>query len=364
MADAEQKTLAFAVANWLQTQTASADADKLKQAGQLVAEAYGIDTSDASQQVQYGKGPGLKNVWDVFMKTQAKLGGSSASASAAPSSATQTSDEDKAKAESLKAEGNKAMSAKDYRAAVEAYTKAIGLHATNPVYFSNRSAAFAQLLEHNRAIEDATEALRLDPKFSKAYSRLGHGLFACGRYQEAFEAYEKGLELDPTNALMKSGLETTRLHVQKAGGSASASTPDASSREVDAGAGGDMGGFPGMGGGAGGMPDLSALMNNPMIAQMAQNMMGNGGLEQMMNNPMIQQMMSRFGGGGAGGGGGGGGGMPDINAMMQDPQMREMARNFMGGMGGGGSGAGGAGAGRGAGRGAGGGSNTGDDMFS
>jgi len=107
-----------------------------------------------------------------------------------------------------------------------------------------------------------------------------HALFSSGRYQEAVEAYEKGVEVDPTNALMKTGLETARQHARDADKPAS---PSSSSRDVSSAAeGAGAGGFPGMGAGAGGMPDLSAMMNNPMIAQMAQSMMQNGGLEQMM----------------------------------------------------------------------------------
>jgi small glutamine-rich tetratricopeptide repeat-containing protein alpha len=92
------------------------------------------------------------------------------------------------------------------------------------------------------------------------------------------QAYEKGVEVDPSNALMKSGLETARQHVRDASAPTSPSTRDVSGTTNP----GAAGGFPGMGGGAGGMPDLSAMMNNPMIAQMAQSMMANGGLDQMM----------------------------------------------------------------------------------
>lgn len=67
-----------------------------------------------------------------------------------------------------------------------------------------------------------------------------------------------------------------------------------------------MPGMPGMAGMPGGMPpggpDLSALLNNPQIAQMANQFMQSGGLQQMMNNPeMMQQAMNMFGGGGPGG---------------------------------------------------------------
>ena len=62
----------------------------------------------------------------------------------------------------------------------------------------------------------------------------------------------------------------------------------------------DMGGMAdvlrnmGMGGGGaggGGMPDLGSLMNNPMMMQMAQQMMANGGMERLMQNPSVANMV-------------------------------------------------------------------------
>jgi small glutamine-rich tetratricopeptide repeat-containing protein alpha len=44
-------------------------------------------------------------------------------------------------------------------------------------------------------------------------------------------------------------------------------------------------------GGAGGMPDLAGLMQNPMMMQMAQQMMANGGMERMMQNPSVRSMV-------------------------------------------------------------------------
>jgi small glutamine-rich tetratricopeptide repeat-containing protein alpha len=48
----------------------------------------------------------------------------------------------------------------------------------------------------------------------------------------------------------------------------------------------------GAGAGAGGMPDLASLMNNPAMMQMAQQMMANGGLERLMSNPAVANMVS------------------------------------------------------------------------
>ncbi|KAI4114442.1 MAG: hypothetical protein LQ345_004779 [Seirophora villosa] len=68
------------------------------------------------------------------------------------------------------------------------------------------------------------------------------------------------------------------------------------------------------------MPDISGLMNNPMFASMAQNLMSNPeALQGLMNNPRLREMAQSMGGGG-----GGAGGMPDISAMMSDPSLREM----------------------------------------
>lgn len=76
------------------------------------------------------------------------------------------------------------------------------------------------------------------------------------------------------------------------------------------------------------MPDLAGLMNNPMFAGMARNLMSNPeALQGIMNNPRIQEMMGGMGRGGGGGSGGGGGGMPDmsqIQSMMQDPTIASL----------------------------------------
>lgn len=314
----DTKPLAFAVAEWLQRSAAAdaADAQKLTQAAALVSDAFGVDTSSAADKEQFAKGsPGLQAIFDVFLKTQKRLSSAPPAAAApAPAPAAPSADAS-AKAEALKNDGNKFMSSKDYGAALDAYTKAIELNGASPVFYSNRAAAYSQVGQHDESIADARKAAELDPKFSKAYSRLGHALFASGRFDEAVDAYTKGLEIDPENKLMRAGLDTSKAKVA-GGASVARAAPESAPADPLAGLGG-------AGRGAGGMPDLNALMNNPMVGQMAQQMMQNGGLEQLMNNPMLRQMADQFGRGGQ---------MPDIGALMQNPQMRQLAQQFMGNM--------------------------------
>ena len=65
------------------------------------------------------------------------------------------------------------MSSKDYDAAIEGYNKAVELDPSNPVYYSNRAAAYSSKEEYEKAIVDSKKALEVDPSYAKAYSRLG-----------------------------------------------------------------------------------------------------------------------------------------------------------------------------------------------
>lgn len=72
--------------------------------------------------------------------------------------------------------GNSKMTGKDYAGAISAYNSAIELDPTNPVYYSNRAAAHSSSGDHAAAVVDAEKAIEADPKFIKAYHRLGYVL--------------------------------------------------------------------------------------------------------------------------------------------------------------------------------------------
>lgn len=131
-----------------------------------------------------------------------------------------------------------------------------------------------------------------------------HAQYSLGDYSAAATSFRRGLELDPTNAGLKSGLTNSEARIGNDSVSPVSGTPDRSTSPT-AGATPGAGGMAGMadmlrgmgggaGGGAGGMPDIASLLNNPMMMQMAQQMMANGGMESLMQNPSVRNMVRPF----------------------------------------------------------------------
>lgn len=63
------------------------------------------------------------------------------------------------------------LAEKHFHLAVSKYTDAIAANPNNPVYYSNRAFAHIKVEEYGSAIEDATKAIELDPKFIKVILR-------------------------------------------------------------------------------------------------------------------------------------------------------------------------------------------------
>lgn len=55
-----------------------------------------------------------------------------------------------------------------YFQAIDLYTQAIELNGQNAVYWANRALAHTKLEEYGSAIQDASKAIEIDPKYSKA----------------------------------------------------------------------------------------------------------------------------------------------------------------------------------------------------
>jgi small glutamine-rich tetratricopeptide repeat-containing protein alpha len=307
------------------------DKESLEVAIQCIGEAFGVDPSDQGQRGRLSVAPAtLQNIFDVFLKTRDKIGSGSGTSSA-PSTKSPSA-EDKAQAEKLKQSGNAMMSSKKFDQAIDSYTQAIALDGTNAVYYSNRAAAYSSKGDHLSAVGDAENAIKADSSFVRAYHRLGHAQYCLGDFAAAASAFRRGLDIDPSSANLKSGLQNAEARIVSVDDddgpppliSDDSSSPSSSAPPAAAGLGGMADMLRNMGGGGGGMPDIASLMNNPAMMSMAQQMMANGGLEGLMQNPAVANMMNRVQSGG---------GMPSMDEIMADPNLRNIANQFGAGAG-------------------------------
>lgn len=127
----------------------------------------------------------------------------------------------------------------------------------NAVYYCNRAAVHSRLGNHTQAIKDAQTALSIDPSYSKAYGRLGLAYSSLERHKEAKESYEKALAMEPDNESYRNNLQLAEEKLAHLGVNQS---------------------LPGM--------DLSVLLSNPALMNMARQMLSDPAMQNMMCNLM------------------------------------------------------------------------------
>uniref|UniRef100_A0A6M2EEL4 Uncharacterized protein n=1 Tax=Populus davidiana TaxID=266767 RepID=A0A6M2EEL4_9ROSI len=119
-------------------------------------------------------------------------------AEAEKGSATTGSKESNVKEEiSLKDKGNEFFKAGNYLKAAALYTQAIKLDPSNPTLYSNRAAAFLQLVKLNKALADAETTIKLNPQWEKGYFRKGCVLEGMERYDDALATFQIALQHNP-----------------------------------------------------------------------------------------------------------------------------------------------------------------------
>ncbi|CAM6048594.1 unnamed protein product [Sphagnum compactum] len=159
--------------------------------------------------------------------------------------------------------GNASMKERRFVEAIQFYTLALSLCGNNAIFYANRAAAHSEVNKFAEAIADCENAIRIDPKYSKAYSRLGWVYHAQGRFQEAIEkGFQKALDLDPNNATAKENLMAAqqKLAEQHRGQSHQQQEPEQPSQNPFGQVRG--GGIPGFGGAMPGNVQLPPEMAN------------------------------------------------------------------------------------------------------
>jgi stress-induced-phosphoprotein 1 len=121
-----------------------------------------------------------------------------------------------ATAQEAKERGNAFYQRKQYAEAVACYSTAIELEPASHAVYTNRAAAHFALQNFEEALGDAVTSTALDDSWVKGYYRAGASLVALERYDDAVDAYHRGMAKDPTNAQVKSGLaHAIRLRNEK-----------------------------------------------------------------------------------------------------------------------------------------------------
>eukprot|EP00252_Welwitschia_mirabilis_P014260 TRINITY_DN3136_c0_g1_i1.p1 TRINITY_DN3136_c0_g1~~TRINITY_DN3136_c0_g1_i1.p1 ORF type:complete len:332 (-),score=77.90 TRINITY_DN3136_c0_g1_i1:156-1151(-) len=100
---------------------------------------------------------------------------------------------------SLKEQGNAFFKTGNYLKAAAIYTQAIKADPSNATLYSNRSAAFLNLVKLTKALADAETTIKLNPSWEKGYFRKGCVLEAMERYDEAVAAFRDALQQNPQN---------------------------------------------------------------------------------------------------------------------------------------------------------------------
>ncbi len=103
--------------------------------------------------------------------------------------------------------------------AIENFTQALKLDPNNAQINYYRGRAKMTVEAYQEAIEDFTQAIRLNPQYIDAYYQRGHVLYSLGDSQEAMKNYSQVISLNPNEALAYFYLgfvRTTLGHMQGA----------------------------------------------------------------------------------------------------------------------------------------------------
>lgn len=97
--------------------------------------------------------------------------------------------------------GNAAFKAKKFREAIELYSKGLEIDPTNKNInsrlYQNRAQAYTNLKEYQKAIDDCTKAVRIDPTYTKARKTRAKANGGAGNWEEAVNELKAIAEENP-----------------------------------------------------------------------------------------------------------------------------------------------------------------------
>ena len=93
----------------------------------------------------------------------------------------------------------------EHQKAVADYSETVRINPNFPFGYSGRGLAWHKQGEHDKAIADFTEALRIDPKLAVAYVSRGIAWHSKGEQDRALADYDEAIRLDPASAAFAFG---------------------------------------------------------------------------------------------------------------------------------------------------------------
>lgn len=125
-------------------------------------------------------------------------------------------------AESWKSLGNASFKAGDYATAIAHYSKALEIDPKNAIYYTNRSLAYVSdpmAMDWELSLQDAVQAVKLDPKYVKGHYRLVKALLQLHHDKEARQALlyafsQCGTEITEFNELENEVFERTGISIR------------------------------------------------------------------------------------------------------------------------------------------------------
>src|ERR671933_2449302 len=94
-----------------------------------------------------------------------------------------------------------------------------------------RAIALAMQNRWREAADVNRTLIKLDANDADAYNRLGKALLELGQYREAYEAYQKAVELSPTNMIAQKNMQRLAPLVQQGAAVTPARPANASAAE-------------------------------------------------------------------------------------------------------------------------------------
>lgn len=182
--------------------------------------------------------------------------------------------QDPEKAKAAKDEGNKFFKEANFPKAIERYSEAIKRNPKEAAFYQNRSAAYSKLMEFGMALKDCEKALEIDPKYVKAWARKAKIEHFLKKYHKALESAQKGLEIDPNDKMCLDQLRATHRVINE--NMSKPADPEAIKRAQED-------------------PEIRAILSDPVVNQVIQDMSKNPGAAQKhMSNPGIAEKINKL----------------------------------------------------------------------